>query len=249
MLRIVTTPKGRNWLYERQSEMTIFRAATKDNPYIPSAFVSELERSYTGNFARQELYGDFVAFEGLVYPMFSRGVNVKTRKREEMKRGIFANDEGYTNPSVILDIGQDGDGRTHVFREWYRRGQIQDTVIATNQEWYNDIRPETITVDSSAAGLIAAMREAGLPAVSHSGRVRDGIGIVQNALTVQADGKPRLTIDPACVNTIAEFESYCWKEGKDEPEKQNDHAMDALRYGFDEMGRGIIIIEDNPLDI
>ena len=38
-------------------------------------------------------------------------------------------------------------------------------------------------------------------------------------------------IDPAA----AEFESYAWKERsgtmRDEPEKVNDHAMDALRYG------------------
>jgi len=52
---------------------------------------------------------------------------------------------------------------------------------------------------------------------------------------VAGDGRPRLTIDPACVNTLAEFESYVWMEGrsgvKDTPEKTNDHAMDALRYG------------------
>jgi hypothetical protein len=32
------------------------------------------------------------------------------------------------------------------------------------------------------------------------------------------------------VNTINEFESYIWKPGKDEPVKENDHALDALRY-------------------
>jgi phage terminase large subunit len=49
------------------------------------------------------------------------------------------------------------------------------------------------------------------------------------------DGRPRLTFAPACANTIAEFESYAWRETggamRDEPEKINDHAMDALRYG------------------
>ena len=29
---VTTTPKGRNWLYERQSEIAIFRARTRDNP-------------------------------------------------------------------------------------------------------------------------------------------------------------------------------------------------------------------------
>ena len=39
-----------------------------------------------------------------------------------------------------------------------------------------------------------------------------------------------MTVDPSCVNTINEFESYVWKEGKDEPVKEWDHAMDATRY-------------------
>lgn len=249
LLRIVTTPKGRNWLYDRQNEMTIFRAATKDNPFIPRNFVNDLEHSYTGNFARQELYGEFVAFEGLVYPLFDRRTHVQARLRTEMTRCIFANDEGFTNPSVILDIGTDSDGRVHVFREWYRRGQLQDAVVALNKEWFNEVKPTSITVDSSAAGLIAALRGAGLPANSHKGRVLDGISVLQNALAVQADGRPRLTIDPTCVQTIAEFESYCWKEGRDEPDKQNDHAMDALRYGMDELGRGVATITDSPFDL
>jgi phage terminase large subunit len=53
---------------------------------------------------------------------------------------------------------------------------------------------------------------------------------------VQGDGLPRLTVSPACVNVVNEFESYVWKKAsgtgivKDEPEKTNDHAMDAIRY-------------------
>jgi phage terminase large subunit len=53
---------------------------------------------------------------------------------------------------------------------------------------------------------------------------------VQDLLKIQGDGKPRLTVDPSCVNVINEFESYTWKPEKDEPVKENDHAMDAVRY-------------------
>lgn len=225
--RVVATPKGRNWLYTRQGEMTIFRAATHENPYLSKEFIESLERSYTGNFARQELYGEFVAFEGLVYPMFSRDVHIKTRIESEFPTRWFGNDEGYTNPAVILDVGMDNDGRLHVFREWYRRGQLQNTVVAVNQEWYNKIHPQGVVVDASAAGLIAALRAVNVHAMGHTGRVQDGISKVQNLLAIAGDKKPRLTIDPSCVHTIAEIESYCWKEGKDEPEKQNDHCLIA----------------------
>ena len=38
-----------------------------------------------------------------------------------------------------------------------------------------------------------------------------------------------------CINTIMEFGSYIWDEkaaqrGEDRPVKENDHAMDAVRY-------------------
>jgi PBSX family phage terminase large subunit len=245
---VTTTPKGRNWLFYRKDEMTIFKAATKDNPYLSREFVTSLEHAYTGNFARQELYGEFVAFEGLVYPMFDRDVHVQVRRREEMSRHIFGEDEGYTNPSVLLDVGLDSDGRIHIFREWYRRNQLQDAVVTANKAWCDEIHPGSVAVDASAAGLIASLRDAGVPAVSHKGRVMDGIGKVQNALAVQEDKRPRLTIDPSCVNTIAEFESYVWKDGKDEPEKQNDHGMDALRYVMDEAEGGGVTVVESPFD-
>lgn len=232
-VRVVTTPKGRNWLYDRQSEMTVFKAATKENPYLSQEFVTSLEKSYTGNFALQELQGLFVAFEGTVYPQFARDTHVKSRSDSDFVTHWFGNDEGYTNPSVVLDVGVDSDGRMHIIREWYRRGQLQDSVVAVNLEWYNDVHPQGVVVDSSAAGLIAALQSSNVPAVGHKGRVQDGIASVQNMLAVAGDGRPRLTIDPSCVQTISEFESYCWKEGRDEPEKQNDHAMDTIRYIVD----------------
>lgn len=53
-------------------------------------------------------------------------------------------------------------------------------------------------------------------------------------------GMPRLFVFSSCTNTIREIETYRWKEksvtqaqdlnSPEQPEKANDHAMDALRY-------------------
>ena len=40
-------------------------------------------------------------------------------------------------------------------------------------------------------------------------------------------------MDPACENLINEFESYIWRDEKDVPVKEHDHALDALRYLHD----------------
>lgn len=237
---VTSTPKGRNWLYQRRNEMTIFRAKTYENPYLSPEFIASLKRSYAGEFARQEIEGEFVSMEGLVYPMFSRDIHVVDYNHDRFGRWVMAMDEGYTNPAVILLIGVDADGRLHIAREFYQTGKLQHDVVRVAADWAAEYRAEVVAVDAAAAGLIADLRDMGLPAVPRKGRVLDGISAVQSYLQIQGDGRPRLTIAPGCLNTINEFESYVWRDGKDEPIKQNDHAMDALRYYVSEVGDWVI---------
>jgi PBSX family phage terminase large subunit len=236
---VTSTPKGRNWLFHRRAEMTVFQAKTADNPYLAQEFIDSLKKSYVGEFAKQELEGEFISLEGLVYPMFS-SANVVEYNHDRFQRWALAMDEGYTNPAVILLIGIDGDGRLHIAREYYQRGKLQRDVVRVAAEWDEEKRADIVAVDASAAGLIADLKDIGLPAVARKGRVLDGITLVQSLLKVQGDGLPRLTVDPSCTNTINEFESYVWREGKDEPVKEFDHALDALRYYAVEIGEWML---------
>lgn len=233
---VTGTPKGRHtWLYRTLPQMTLFRAATKDNPHLDPQFVASLEASYSGAFARQELLGEFVSFEGLVYDEFQRDRHI-TSTDGPWQRVLAGMDEGYTNPAVILVIGLDGDSRAHVLSEFYQRRTLQADVVGEAQRLCHVHGIETFIADPSAAGLIAEMRSAGLPVREADNAVFAGIQHVKGMLAVAGDGRPRLTVDPSCVQTIAEMESYVWKDGKagarDEPEKVNDHAMDALRYAL-----------------
>jgi len=230
---VTSTPKGRNWLYERVGDMRVFRAHTRDNPYLSPEFVGSLESNYTGKFAAQELGGEFVAFEGLVYDEYSRATHVIERSGPWM-RVVIGADEGYTNPAVLLAIGEDYDGRLHVLEEFYKRRVLQADVVAACKALVEECKVQSVVVDPSAAGLIADMRAAGIPAGPANNTVGDGIQAVKSRLVNAGDGRPRLTFAPSCANTLAELESYVWREArgtvKDEPEKANDHAMDALRY-------------------
>jgi len=87
--------------------------------------------------------------------------------------------------------------------------------------------------------LIAALREAfkknnDVAVVPSRGKVNDGIRKVQDALRVRDDGTENplagLTVDPSCIHAINEFETYAYKDDKDEPIKEFDHAMDEIRY-------------------
>lgn len=197
--------------------------------------------------------GIWATAEGAVYDTFDAQVHVKVRPDEEMITWYLAMDEGYTNPAVILLVGVDGDKRWHVAREWYERGKLESVVVARAKEWYLEKHCSGVAVDSSAAGLIAALRDAGINAHAAKGRVLDGIQHMQDRMKVQGDEKPRYTVDPSCLNVINEKESYVWKQtktgtSKDEPVKENDHANDAERYLDDYLNVGGVEVVDSPFD-
>jgi len=68
------TPKGpTHWTYETfatgRPNTAIFRARTRDNPYLPPHFEETLRAQYgETQFARQELGGEFVQVEGAEFP-------------------------------------------------------------------------------------------------------------------------------------------------------------------------------------
>jgi phage terminase large subunit len=249
-LIITTNPGGsKHWINTdliKGGQASVYKSAARDNPHNPAEYVATLD-SMTGMMRQRLALGLWVNQEGAVYDTFDStpgGRHVCERNPAEFKRWFLAVDEGYTNPAVILLVGEDGDGRRHVAREYYQRGVLQSAFCATARQWFIQYHCEACIVDDSAAGLIAELVSVGIHAkAAAKGRVLDGIQLVQNALAVAGDGKARLTVDPACENLISEFESYRWKQSakgdaKDEPTKENDHALDALRYLFAALASG-----------
>lgn len=239
-------PSGSQHWIRKRAGLKLIRSMHKDNPTLVDPITGKLttqgERTMgvlsglTG-VRRKRLYeGIWATAEGAVYDTFDAAVHVKERDRAEFQSFLLMMDEGYTNPAVILDVGIDGDGRLHIFREFYRRGVLQKDVVKTAADWVKEYKHYLVAVDAAAAGLIADLQDMDLPARGFKGRVLDGITAVQGYLALQDDGLPRLTIDPSCLDTINEFESYVWKPEKDEPVKESDHAMDALRYGVNALG-------------
>ena len=235
-------PAGsKHWIRERNIKgvLKLIRTIHKDNPTLytdDGQLTDQGKRTMDrlGNLSgvrRKRLFeGIWATAEGAVYDTFDASIHVRPRDEQGIKSWYLCQDEGYTNPSVILLVGEDTDGRWHIFREWYERGKLQAEVVAKAVEWCKEKVIIVDAVDESAAGLIADLANNNVPARAAKGRVLDGIQKVQDRLKVQGDGKPRLTVDPSCINTINEFESYVWKPERDEPVKENDHALDALRY-------------------
>ena len=86
-------------------------------------------------------------------------------------------------------------------------------------------------IDPSATSLINLFKQNRINVKEADNTVINGITVVLNWL----DEERIHIVAERCPNLIREFASYIWDEkaqerGEDKPIKQNDHALDALRY-------------------
>jgi len=201
---------------------------TIDNPYLPAAYVEDISR-LTGVARKRFFEGLWAGSDRLVYDTWTRPVHVKTREGP-WRRTVVGVDVGYTNPGAMVMLHVDGDGRIHQARESYASRILPREWLMRAREWHIQFGPEAFLVDPSSPDVIADWRNAGLPAQAANNERAEGVRIVRACLATAGDGKPRLTVDPTCSNTIREFETWECKPESDEFTKENDHAMDALRY-------------------
>jgi len=234
-----TTPKGRNWIYQefvqkQRPDYRIIKVRTRDNPFLAEEYIASLEEAYTGDFARQELLGDFVSFEGLVYPEFSEDTHVTADIPTVFKRVIAGVDWGFVHPGVVKVYGITADERLYLIHEEYARQRGIDTWADVALQLRNIWRIQEFYADPSEPDYIRKFNEKGCKTFGANNTVSTGIQAVKRRLAVGADGRPRLMYYRGAVNSIAEMGQYQWaKRGEnllDEPLKANDHCCDAERY-------------------
>ena len=253
---ITSTPKGYNWIYryfEERGDKDYFyvQYSTGDNIYLSASYVKSLLDSYSGAFLKQEVYGEWVGFEGLVYQNFMRQTHV-FKGDKEFKYYLGACDFGWVNPSVFLLIGVDGDDRFWIIEELYEPNLMMEDYVKHVKRINDEYHLDSVYCDPSSPEYIRALQIAGVPARGIKRGVMDGILLVSQRLDKAGDGKPRLYVHERCVNTIMEFENYRYPEGKeDKPVQENpikmfDHSLDAVSeavFGWSNRG-GISLIGD-----
>lgn len=247
---LTTTPRGKNWLWryfdarrdpngeplEDADSYRLFRCKTGDNTNLDPSYLRSLQGSYVGQFALQELGGEFVSFEGVIWPGLANAT-AGIPPGVHPVRARAGVDWGWTNPGVIVVCKLLSNGTLHISRAEYAverpveaQGDIEDWVKVAKRIQAED-RIETWYCDPSEPDNIAAFQRHGLHAVPADNAVLPGIS------AVAAAQKAGLTIDPDnCTQLIAELGAYRWKTGRDgkirndEPLKEGDHGCDSLRY-------------------
>lgn len=228
----------RNWIDKRKEKNLLYLHFTMDdNLSLSEAIKTRYRTRYTGVFYERYIRGLWKMAEGAVYDMFHEMKHVRHTLENLINSNYYTScDYGTQNATVFLLWCKDKDGVWVCCREYYYSGrnensQKTDTEYADDLEkWLDGIEPVKIVIDPSAASFIAELKKRGYSIKKARNDVLDGIRFVGSLLN---EGK--IAVYKDCKNTIMEFSSYVWdmkacERGEDKPVKQNDHAMDAIRY-------------------
>ena len=212
-------------------DMLVMRFLLDDNTTLDAQYVAAIKSEYTGVFYNRFILGEWCLAEGIIYPQFQREIHVK---RIEHPKGEWYLSVDYGTLNAFSAGLWCYDGKiAYRTLEYYYSGREQKRQL-TNTQYLRKIQQlaeghdiEAVIVDPSAASFIAELRDAGFTVRKAKNDVVDGIRRVSAALQ-----QNKLIFSPDCKDCIREFSLYRWdeKSSEDKPIKENDHAMDDVRY-------------------
>lgn len=234
----ISTPKGFNHFYElynmylTDKDYASFHYTTYDNPHIDKDEIEKSKKEITDTRFAQEYLADFKKVEGLVYKEFDRSRHLyNTLPKDTHFESLGGVDFGYTHPAAVLHIYKNPvSGTYYVDNEWYQKGrteaQIADYVQSAG---FNRVYPDP---ENASAIQVLALKGINVrEVVKGKNSIKNGIDRVRDLFK-----QNKLFINKKCINLIGELESYCYPDSKDggdtseNPIKENDHALDAMRY-------------------
>ena len=201
-----------------------------DNPFLPKEFVDNLCKEYEGTvYYLRYILGEWALAEGLVYNFQEEYITDKQTPGAEYYISI---DYGTLNPFSAGLWSVTGNKAVRI-KEYYYDGRNKKQQL-TDEEYCKEIeelaKDKMITkviVDPSAASFITALKRHGFRVQQADNSVLDGI---RRTSVYLKNGN--IKIHRSCVDAIREFGLYRWDEKKtvDTVVKENDHAMDDIRY-------------------
>lgn len=201
----------------------------EDNPSLSEKIINRYKTMYSGVFYRRYILGEWCVAEGLVYDFGEDNITDEIPKSGEYYLSI---DYGTMNPfscGLWCVLG----GKAVRIKEYYYSGR-GEKVMKTDEEYCDEVDKLTkdytiskVIVDPSAASFIASLRKRGYSVQKANNDVIDGI---RRTSVYLKEGK--ILIHRNCADAIREFGLYRWddKSTEDKVIKENDHAMDEIRY-------------------
>ena len=221
----------KEWIEQPKPNTRHIHFLLEDNPILTDTMIERTKDMYSGVFYDRYILGKWVLAEGLVYDMFNDSCIVKNTPKSG--RYYISVDYGTLNP---FSAGLWCVTSTEAVRikEYYYDGR-GNSAQKTDEEYYIELEKlagghtiDYVVVDPSAASFITTVfRHGKFHVAKAKNDVLDGIRATATYLK-----SGRLKIHESCKDTIREFKLYRWddKATEDKVIKENDHAMDDIRY-------------------
>lgn len=204
------------------------------NEWLDKADFAVFERMKKNNPRRYHVagLGNWGVVDGVVYERWKEEMFSLSDLPADAKPA-FGLDFGYTNDPTALFCGYVSieQKRLYVWDELYKKG-------LSNKAIYQEIArmgytKEQITADCAEPKSIDELEGLGIRRIKAAKKGKDS---VNNGIQWIQDLE--IIIHPRCVNFLMEIGLYSWRKDKfgkalNEPEDDNNHLMDAMRYGLE----------------
>ena len=236
-------PSSKFWAHEKlceglPSDTTHIILTYKDNEALTEREVANIESHKPKDGEEPSNWwcvyglGQIGTLEGNVYSGWSEDTSDHIRQMGTLVR--YGLDFGFSNDeSAMVAIYEMPDGKLGIVEKLYRKGLLGSQYGDILRR--NEVDPNVLIVaDSARPEIIAEIQKAGFRCIGadkNPGSVLRGIDRVAQRQIMYAGE-----------NLKREYLSYAWRKKRsgeilDEPEDGNDHLMDALRYGVDDLSR------------
>lgn len=223
-------PVAEFWYYTEVApnlEHDFLTLTYKDNEALESAVVKSIEaRQYDKGWWRIYGEGQLGVAEGRIYKDWQLIDDIPHEARLER----YGLDFGYTNdPTAIVAIYRYNGG--FILDEITYQNGLKNREIA---DILKNVPKALVIADSAEPKSIDELKDLGVNIV---GAPKGAGSILQGIQNVQAQ---RVSVTKRSTNIIKEYRNYLWQTDRDgkiinEPSANFNHAMDAIRYGMNNL--------------
>lgn len=224
----------REWIQKCKEKNALYLHFTMDdNPSLSDEMKRRYRALYSGAFSRRFIDGEWVSVSGAVYPFMDSPEMYRKAPGEPMDEYCVSCDYGTVNPTSMGLWGR-RDGIWYRIDEYYYDSRVFHS-SRTDEEHYEGLEKlagermvKAVIIDPSARSFAEVIRRhKRFEVIPAENSVIDGIRKTFSALK-----EKKVVICDNCRDAIREFSLYRWDENKnsDTVVKENDHAMDDIRY-------------------
>ncbi len=216
-----------HWLNttHKQDSCTV-RTTYADNKFIDEEYKKMLEALKFQNAEYYDVYvlGKWGIQRNIVYQPFE--IIDCYPGYEYFDDVIYGLDFGFNNQTALIEIGIKD--KEYYLSELIYESRLTNSALIEKMQKLGIQHSKYIYCDSAESGRIEELRNAGFNAKAAKKNVKDGIDFVKSCKIYSKPGNKWIN---------KEVLMYAYKEdgnGKifDEPVKENDHALDAIRYAL-----------------